>query len=304
MTPATLREQAIQMLRRNILARIDPRLSCAVRNARFLFFASRGNRAAWRRRTELVVACPDNAFISRVPDAGSVRRGYQLMHNGVRVLAGGYYGYPLREMLCRNGGVHEPQEERAFQEVLPHLRQDGVMVELGSYWGFYSLWFKQAVPRGRCLLVEPDLLALAVGRHNFEINGVAGEFYQAYVGQRSSSLRGVPVISVDDLAGEYKFTHVDVLHADIQGAELDMLRGADRLLRDGNVSYLFISTHSPELHVACAKHLSDLGFLIVASIGPADSFSEDGVLIAKRRDVPGPDSIALSRRSDTPWSSW
>lgn len=38
------------------------------------------------------------------------------MHNGVKVIAGGYYGSWMTEIIRLLQGHHEPQEERVFYE--------------------------------------------------------------------------------------------------------------------------------------------------------------------------------------------
>src|SRR4051812_31657526 len=43
-------------------------------------------------RIGLTLRCRDTDPIPKVADAGSVHDGVQLMHNGVRVVEGGYYG--------------------------------------------------------------------------------------------------------------------------------------------------------------------------------------------------------------------
>ena len=63
------------------------------------------------------------------------------MHNGVLVQRGSYYGETATVLLELNRGVHEPQEERIFQEVLPYIPAGGSILELGAYWGFHSIWF-------------------------------------------------------------------------------------------------------------------------------------------------------------------
>ncbi len=78
----------------------------------------------FEKRILRTIACPQNKYIPRVPDAGKIFDDYQLMHNGLKVQIDGYYGeYKsnnrgfITDMLLRNKGVHEPQEERVFQEV-------------------------------------------------------------------------------------------------------------------------------------------------------------------------------------------
>ena len=72
----------------------------------------------WQSRITLVENCPDNKYIKRVNNAGNIINGNLVMHNGILVDPLSYYQFPLLEMLIKNKGVHEPQEELIFSEVL------------------------------------------------------------------------------------------------------------------------------------------------------------------------------------------
>src|SRR4051812_48708405 len=114
------------------------------------------SRIEWYRRVQDVLNCHDNNFIIRVHNAGTFDGSFQIMHNGLKVKTGGYYGKGITKMLAKNQGVHEPQEERVFQEVLKRLPSQSTMVELGSYWAFYSMWFLKENIKGQTYLYEPD----------------------------------------------------------------------------------------------------------------------------------------------------
>src|SRR5205823_4730085 len=147
---------------------------------------------------------------------------YQRMHNGIKVLEDGYCGRWMTELIRLLRGHHEPQEERAFHEMLRHLGPGATMVELGSNWAYYSLWFARAVAGGRTVLVEPDPAHRQVGRSNYDLNGAAGAFHQYSVGRASTPPRPfvcesdqqprmVSEISVDDLIGRLGLERVDLL---------------------------------------------------------------------------------------------
>ena len=104
------------------------------------------------------------------------------MHNGLRIRPGSYYGYPVTRQLRLTRGVGEPQEVRAFHEVLKYMPPGAAMVELGAYWAFYSMWFQQAVKNARGYLVEPTDCGIEAGILNFRLNNMFGTFEQAYVG--------------------------------------------------------------------------------------------------------------------------
>ncbi|HVU38026.1 MAG TPA: FkbM family methyltransferase [Opitutales bacterium] len=256
-------------------------------------------RRYWRYRTALTVACPDNAFLPRAPGAGQIADGCQTMHNGLRVHYGSYHYFPeqMHAILRANRGVHEPQEERAFAEVLPHVAPGGAILELGACWAFYSLWFVTRVPDGKAFLIEADPNCLVQGERNFELNGKTAHRTHAWVGAHSGRApNGDPLVCIDDFAVTHQLDRIAILHSDIQGAELDMLKGAERTLRAGRVDYLFISTHGDDLHDACAKFLEERGYTVIASANVSQSYSADGVLVAKRATLPAPGFIPLARR--------
>jgi hypothetical protein len=62
-------------------------------------------------------------------------------------MASKFWRTPTTEIVKRLWGHHEPQEEKVFHEVLKQIRPGGVMIELGAYWGYYSLWFHKNIVR-------------------------------------------------------------------------------------------------------------------------------------------------------------
>ena len=260
-------------------------------------FTPADEKAGWAERVETIQGAPDYEKIPRAPGAGEVRGGFQTMHNGQRVLAGSYHGVAGQEMLRACRGVHEPQEETAFGEVIGQLPPGSVMIEAGAYWAFYSMWFAARVKDARCFCIEPDERNLAYGRANFEANGLRGSFHHGYLGQEPGQAEdGIEIVAIDAFLTEQKIGHVGMLHADIQGFELDLLQGARDALARHAVDWLFISTHSPELHRACRAFLASLGYHVALSVDLAESYSIDGILAAKAPGAPGPETITIARR--------
>lgn len=153
----------------------------------------------WDDRVRNALAAPDNARIPRVPEAGRIHDAALTLHNGIRVGELSYDGEGPRRLMAKNRGVHEPQEEFVFQEVLKLLPPGSQMLELGSYWAFYSIWFYHAVPEARCLCVEPDARNLEMGRGNFTLNHGAIPpnvvFEQAYAGAADGRAPdGTPIV--------------------------------------------------------------------------------------------------------------
>ena len=236
-----------------------------------------------------------------MPGAGEVSDGVQTMHNGVQVVAGGYYGEWMTEVIRRLRGHHEPQEETAFHAVLERLAATSgpspTMLELGSFWAYYSLWFLQRLPGGRSFCVEPDPAYLDVGRRNFELNGFEGTFLQAAGGRDAApaapfecesdgQVRPVPVEGLRSLLDRFRLDRLDLLFADVQGAEWPLLDGARALLAEGRVRFVVVSTHhhlisgDPLTHQRCLDLLRELGAHVILEHTVAESYSGDGLIVA------------------------
>jgi len=257
------------------------------------------DRRKWKKRIKDVLACPDNSKLERHPDAGKEIDGVFIMHNGIRILPHSYYGAEVRvqQMLEATGGVHEPQEELVYGSVLKHVPPSSTMIELGSNWGFYSLWFAHEVPDARNFLIEPDARYLENGRKNFALNKRPATFHQAYVGKTSGVAEdGVATVNVDDYCKTNGIEHVHLLHADIQGAEVDMLHGARRMIDKGSVDWIFVSTHDNAKHRECLHILKQLGYVILAEADLDATYSFDGIIAAKRPGLPGPDTVVISKK--------
>ncbi len=279
-----------------------------------------------QRRIDRTVAVRDTDVIPKVPDAGDVTKrdgvSVQVMHNGIVVREACYGGAWMTEIIRRLRGHHEPQEELAFHTVLQRLVSDTpepTVVELGSFWAYYSLWAKHAIPAARLILVEPDAENLAVGQRNLELNGVeASATLHAAVGSEhdttatliweSDGLRHKNrVVSIDGLMRECAIERIDLLVCDVQGAEVDALHGAARALAEGRIRFLVVSTHhykisrDPLTHQRCLQLLQEAGVQIIAEHSVQESCSGDGLIVAstdpRDEDLHAPVTIARSRDS-------
>jgi len=268
--------------------------------------------APWRRRVERrkswllttdmepriqdVLSCPDLESIARVPKAGSIENGILTMHNGLKVLAGSYSGDPMTKLLQRTQGIHEPQEEKVFSQVLKHLAPQSSMLELGAWWGFYSMWFQKELPKSQIYLIEPVQENLEFGKKNLALNGMQATFHHAFVNSESNDPpAGVPSITIDDALKLFQIRHLSILHCDIQGYEFAMLQGARNSLKSRAIDYFFISTHTTNLHYACLDSLRQADYEILAQADMLDTYSFDGLIAARRRELQGctPVTIAL-----------
>lgn len=256
---------------------------------------------AERARVEMTVRCHDCDDLPKVEGAGGtlevdgVRR--QVMHNGLLVREGAYHGAWMVEVIRRLRGHHEPQEERVFAEVLQRCAPGGCMIELGCFWSYYAAWFARAVDGGHAVLLEPDEPSLRVGQDTFAANGLTGGFHLGAIGatpepsvaftRESDGARvEVPRFSVPSLMEAAGIERVELLLADVQGAELSALEGSAELVEAGALRFCMISTHhhsisgDPLTHQKCLDWVRAHGGHVIAEHSVPESFSGDGLIAA------------------------
>jgi FkbM family methyltransferase len=249
--------------------------------------------------------------LPKVANAGKIEtlgdgREVQIMHNGVMVKRGGYHGAWMEEIIRRLGGHHEPQEERIFHEIVNLVPSDGIMVECGCSWGYYSLWFLHGHPQRKTFMLEPVKADRALAEENFEINGRSIKIDPYYIAAQTTAtpftdwdnsiIPDVTGISIDDYLTEKNITHLNILHADIQGAEEELLKGAQSTLGQKKVDYIVISTHG-ECHEPCIAKIKDYGYKIWVSHTIAESVSADGLIVAYNPNLPPPPSVTISKHA-------
>jgi len=254
-------------------------------------------------RVAMTISCRDTDYIPKVKDAGKIqdRNGQkiQVMHNGMVVTAGGYWGDWMTKIIKNLKGHHEPQEEKIFYEIIKKLRKGSTMIELGSFWSYYSLWFHTEIKDAVNICCEPDENNLEVGKQNAKLNSANNIVYcKAAAGSKDgtevelamdsdpNTTKKVIVRSVDSLVKEYNIEYLDLLHMDIQGFELDALHGAIETIRAGKLRFLIVSTHhylfskDPLTHQNCIDFIKENGGHIIASHTVPESFSGDGLIAA------------------------
>lgn len=255
-------------------------------------------------RVRLTINADDSDYIPKVPHAGKIFddgvQPYQLMHNGVKVMKDCYYGNScwMSDIIYALRGHHEPQEEKAFYEVLKNIPANATMIELGCYWAYYSLWFQETIPGAVNYLIEPNAYRMGIGKKNFELNNRNGFFIQAYAGRSDNdgaNTEALETISIDGFLEREGINHLHMLHSDIQGAEFEMLKTAKKSIEADKIDYFFISTHGDWVHDDCANFLKSHGCHIIVEHSYAESCSVDGLIVARGKHISGPNEISIRR---------
>ena len=220
-----------------------------------------------------IISDPNNLFIKRCENAGKIDNECIILHNGIKVIKNGYYG-DFSKILSLNKGCHEPAEERMFELILKDIPENATMIELGSYWAFYTIWFNKVIQNAKNYCIEPELENLNLGKQNCLLNNIENvDFTQGFIGKNH--------INLCNFVRNKKIEYTDILHSDIQGYEFEMLQDISELLLQQKIKYLFVSTHSDDLHYKCINFLKNHNYRIIASADfETQTFCFDGIIVA------------------------
>lgn len=240
----------------------------------------------------LVKRCDDTKNIPKVENAGKVvshnGNNVILMHNGVMVHEGSYHGQWMSDVIEYLQGHHEPQEEKLFYEILKHIEPNSTMIECGSFWSYYSLWFNKQIENAKNYMIEPNPHKCELGKMNFELNNFEGTFLNGCIGDTyienykfsdwDHKIYEMPMFSIDWLVENYKIKKISVLHADIQLHEMELLNGAENSFQNNLIDFLFLGTHTPNRPFI--KKIELYGYKIINSFEVSESFFDDGLVLA------------------------
>lgn len=140
---------------------------------------------------------------------------------------------------------------------LKMIKPGDVVFDLGANNGFYSAYFGKLVgPTGRVYAFEPFATSALVARLNGELNGVNVQVFTVGISNRRRKLvlssaterpvrdKSEPTTSVTlDTLDRYAHLNPDFLKIDIEGAEIDALAGAKKVLSRRPNICLEVHTH-------------------------------------------------------------
>jgi len=202
--------------------------------------------------------------------------------------------------LCQTDESHKVIAMTGFYEldVSKHIvslgKEGGVLVDVGANYGYYSCMWAGIEKNNRVFAVEalPDnvrhlrenirrnnlerqvkVLECAIGRKagnmGFKIGPKEQTGWGGLTGSGDKEDFVVPVITLDELAKNRYFDHIDVLKVDVEGADYWVLRGARKLLEAGKIHHVFYEENIPRMnalgiHTRAAKqYLEGLGYRVI-----------------------------------------
>jgi FkbM family methyltransferase len=226
-----------------------------------------------------------------------------------------------RELLPEAGSLLTPYEATFFAQVFLfdeyevgglRLPAEPRVVDVGANVGLFAWRVAALWPQARILALEPARDNHARLERMLAALGVRGRAVRAAAGRRAGratlylrssvthSLRpdwhpdldrgagveDVEVVTVDGAVDAAGFDRVDLLKVDVEGAELDVLAGAEATL--ARTRYVVLEYHSRELGEACANLLAARGFRcrhkrFWGARAAGDREDQEGILLAARR---------------------
>jgi FkbM family methyltransferase len=159
------------------------------------------------------------------------------------------------------------------------LKEGDVFFDVGANVGYYSLLASRLVgATGRVIALEPSVRNVALLHRHVTMNGAsnirvvpaacadrfsiatfsAGEnFATGHISESDAAGAIVPTVTVDALT--QASAAPNVIKIDVEGAEVEVLRGAsETLARSAPVIYL--SVHSSDLRSRCLALLTEFGY--------------------------------------------
>lgn len=157
-----------------------------------------------------------------------------------------------------------------------NVEQGDIVFDIGCADGNFSL---DVIDRAsRCYLFETMDEWQKPLNYTFSDYGEKVEIVHKYVSDRSEG----DCVSIDDFCREYGIDHIDMLKADIEGAEEQMLYGASRMLKEGRIKKICICTyHTIDAEKNISKILSNYekkmsdGYMVYSAwVGPIEEMRE------------------------------
>lgn len=149
-----------------------------------------------------------------------------------------------------------------------HLQKGDTVVDVGAAWGFNTVDFSRKVgDAGRVVAIEPYEASLVYLRKNLELNGCknvtvvkkgvwskkdklkfylnenAGNSSLVAAGGRVIATTEIEVDTLDNILEELGIDRVALIKMDIEGAEIEALKGMDRILSKDGVKLAIASYH-------------------------------------------------------------
>lgn len=163
------------------------------------------------------------------------------------------------------------------------------VVDVGAHIGYHTIALSKEVgPSGKVFSIEPHPDNFKLLEKNVKVNNCSNVlpvnvalsdkegFQKLYLGRYSGecsihylkvkkNFLTVPVTTFDSLLSKLKTHEINLIKIDVEGAELEVLKGAERTLVENKHLSIVVEVHEPLMRVADCKihqYLKSKGFVI------------------------------------------
>jgi FkbM family methyltransferase len=169
------------------------------------------------------------------------------------------------------------------------LKEGDVVIDGGAYLGDFTLYAAKAAGKsGKVIAFEPDPLNYKKLLKNISLNNLENvialnkglysdntvlKFYNDSSGgsffisddieSESNGIVEVPVVKLDDEMDRLGISKIDFIKMDIEGAEIEALKGCKKILNSNNLNLAIASYHILDGLPTCKrleKHLQEMGY--------------------------------------------
>ena len=184
-------------------------------------------------------------------------------------------------------------EEEPVLKIISNLKKDQIYIDIGAHIGRYTLIAAEKVgPKGRVVAIEPATDNYRLLSKNIELNkldnvhiwniAIAANDGEALlstgddpatnslygdwlkmINSKSDNQQRVKIKKLDAIIENEGLTLVDLVKIDVEGAELEVLKGAERSLEKGIIKAVLCEVHEPIVKMSdVINSLKEKGFRI------------------------------------------
>lgn len=169
------------------------------------------------------------------------------------------------------------------------IKKGDIVVDCGAYQGSFSILASQLVgENGLVIAFEPDPTNYNELLINLKLNNISnvicvnkGLWNKNTVlnfknedrgssliieGDETDSLITVPVVSLDQELNDLGVTKVDFIKADVEGSEIELIKGSEKTLLNNHVNLAIASYHildGEKTYINLEKSLNELGYMTI-----------------------------------------
>ncbi|MCP4372158.1 MAG: FkbM family methyltransferase [Deltaproteobacteria bacterium] len=273
--------------------------------------------AKYLRQAQRLLAHPLMDTFDFHEKAGVIENDIFYLWDGTRCRAD-WVGDDLIDYIKMVRGMNDPLETRTYLDILAALKDYEIVVfEIGAGGGQFGLHALRYHQKVRVVLVEAhsrhynitcDHMILNDATANSQVihaavTAEAGKLvrfcsnagYGSFIHHEGDTW--VPTVSIASLMRDLEIPHLHILHMDIQGAEAEVLKSVEKVLKATRISYLFVSTHNETLHLECKHTLVKHRYGLLVDNSPAEStIGGDGLIVARVPTKPIKENIRLRNK--------